>query len=101
MKKGKDEQAKAKAPVFFKRVGSVKLSLFENAAAEGGQVFSNLALVRRYRAADMTWHDSNVLNGVVDAVSAAECLRCALEFMHRREEGKTENEEQGGKKDEI
>ena len=93
MKKGKEEQSKGKAPLFVKRIGSVKLSLFENPATEGGQVFSNLALVRRYRAADMTWHDSNVLNGVVDAVSAAECLRCAIEFMHRREEGKTENEE--------
>ena len=94
MKKGREEQGKekGKAPIFMKRVGAVKLSLFEN-VAEGGQVFSNLALVRRYRAADTTWHDSNVLNGVVDAVSAAECLRCALEFMHRREEGKHENEE--------
>lgn len=99
MKKKNEEQQQQRSngPVFMKRVGSIKLSIFENTAAEGGQVYSNIALVRRYRSADGAWHDSNVFNGVVDALSARECLDRAIAFIHEREESRSETTDEEGR----
>lgn len=86
MKKGEKQQAEPKTagPVFVKRIGSVKCSVFEN-ASESGRVYSNIAVVRRYRANDGEWHDTNVLNGTADGLAAMEGLRCAIDFINHRD----------------
>lgn len=86
MKKGEKQQPEEKAtgPVFVKRIGSVKCSVFEN-ESDSGRVYSNIAVVRRYRANDGEWHDTNVLNGAADGLAAMEGLRCAIDFINQRE----------------
>ncbi|MDZ4848217.1 MAG: hypothetical protein SGI77_02900 [Pirellulaceae bacterium] len=92
MKKEKEveKEQKGQGPAFVKRIGSVKCSVFEN-AAESGRMYSNLSVVRRYRANDGEWHDTNVLNGTADGLAAIEALRCAIDFVNHREVERNES----------
>ncbi|MFO0941539.1 MAG: hypothetical protein U0930_12320 [Pirellulales bacterium] len=88
--KGKEE-AKQSGPVFAKRIGNIKVSVFENASSESGRVYSNIAVVRRYRSNDGNWHDTHVLNGSADGLAAIESLRCAIDFINQREAAQLDN----------
>ena len=94
MKKGEktasDKEQKTNSPAFVKRIGNVKCTVFEN-EAESGRVYSNISVVRRYRASDGEFHDTAVLNGSGDALAAIEGMRCCIDFVNKREAGRNES----------
>lgn len=91
-KKEAEKRDSSQRPAFTKRIGTVKVAVFEN-AAESGRVYSNISVIRRYRASDGEWHDSNVLNGVGDALAAIEGIRCAIDFVNARETESNDSDE--------
>ena len=82
-KNAKETSGTAKAPVFVKRIGGVRASVWENAT--DGRKYFNISLVRRFKDGE-EWRDISTLNGTVDALAAIEALRCCVEFIHRRED---------------
>lgn len=90
-KNAKETTGSGKAPVFVKRIGSVRASVWENEA--DGRIYHNITLVRRYKDGD-EWRDITTLNGAADAVIAIEALRCCLYFIHGQEEAATESHDE-------
>ena len=82
-KNGKEATANGKAPVFVKRIGSIRASVWANES--DGRVYHNITLVRRYKDGD-EWRDITTLNGAADAIIGMEALRCCVDFIHGREE---------------
>ena len=85
----KEQKTQKAGPAFVKRIGNVKASVFKNEGGESGKVYFNIAVVRRYRANDGAWHDTNVLNGTADGLAAVECLRLAIDFVNANESSET------------
>ena len=63
-------------PVYSKRVGNIRAAVWEQ-TTEGGAVFHNVSLVRRYKDDDGEWQDSSSFNGTGDLAAA----RMAIEFV--------------------
>lgn len=82
-KNGKESTGTAKAPVFVKRIGVVRASVWENQS--DGRTYFNISLVRRFKDGE-EWRDISTLNGNADAVAAIEALRCCVDFIHHRED---------------
>lgn len=80
--KEKENTGTAKAPVFQNRIGGIRATVWENQT--DGRNYFNINLVRRFKDGD-EWRDSSTLNSIADALSAMECLRCCVEFIHQRE----------------
>ena len=79
-----NETEKGNGPVFTKKVGNVKASVFRN-ASDAGRVYFNIGVVRRYLASDGDWKDTHILNGTADGLAAIECLRCSIDFVNQNE----------------
>lgn len=80
--KSKEKESAGNTPAFFKHIGAVRCTLWENKVGE--RTFFNINLVRRFRDGE-EWRDSSTLNGIGDALAAIEELRQCVEFIHRRE----------------
>ena len=92
MKKQEKAIEKGNGPVFMKKVGNVKASVFRN-ESDAGRVYFNIAVVRRFRDNAGEWKDTHVLNGVADGLAAIECLRCSIDFVNQTEAGNHTDEE--------
>lgn len=81
--KGKSKENGNKGPVYEKRVGNVRGSVWAN--EKDGRVYYNTSLVRRYKDND-EWREVASFNGTVDIVAAQEVLRYCLQFIHQQED---------------
>ncbi len=80
----KESTGTGKAPAYQNRIGGIRATVWENQT--DGRTYHNINLVRRFKDGD-EWRDSSTLNGVADALSSMEALRCCVEYIHRREAG--------------
>ena len=78
----KESTGTGKAPAFQTRIGGIRATVWENET--DGRFYSNINLVRRFKDGD-EWRDSSTLNGVADALSSMEALRCCVRFIQQRE----------------
>lgn len=86
------EKEKGNGPIFLKKVGSIKATVFRN-VSEAGRAYFNIAVVRRYRDNGGEWKDTHVLNGTADGLAAIECLRCSIDFVNQAEAETQQDEE--------
>ena len=80
--KEKDTTGSNKAPVFQKRIGSIRATVWENDV--DGRCYFNINLVRRFKDGD-EWRDTPTLNNCGDALAAIEALRRCIDFIDARE----------------
>jgi hypothetical protein len=78
----KEKNGKAKRPAYVKRIGALKVSVWENDS--DGRIFHNLTIVRSYKDGD-EWKESNSLS-VADMAALKEALIYVGEFVSRRED---------------
>ncbi len=71
-------------PAYAKRVGSIRVTVWQNQTAEG-KTFFNSSLVRRYKDGD-EFKESNSLNGLADIASAMFALNAAAKFISNTED---------------
>ncbi len=71
-----------KAPVFQKRIGAVRATVWENNV--DGRSYFNINLARRFKDGD-EWKDTPTLNNCGDALAAIEALRRCIDFIDARE----------------
>jgi hypothetical protein len=76
-------------PCFVKKVGAIRLTIFEN--GENGRKWLSVSLSRSYRSGD-EWKETNTLSGEGDLVQAAWAIQSALEWLQNRPNGHTEHE---------
>jgi hypothetical protein len=79
----KESTGTGKAPAFQNRIGGIRTTVWENQQPDG-RIFFNINLVRRFRDGE-EFRDSSTLNGVADGLAAIQGLRCAINFVQRRE----------------
>ena len=82
--KGKEKEATGthRAPVFQKRIGSIRATVWENEV--DGRSYFNINLVRRFKDGD-EWRDTPTMNNSGDALAAIEALRRCIDFIDARE----------------
>ena len=81
--KTKDKENGNKGPVYVKRVGAVRGSVWAN--ANNGRTYFNTSLVRRYKDGE-EWKEVSSFNGTADLVAAEEVMRCCREYIHEQED---------------
>jgi len=69
-------------PVFERRLGSIRVAVFENESDTGP--WWTATLVRRYKAEGEEWKDSNSFNGLQDLAVVQEALCLAQHFIRER-----------------
>ena len=84
--KAKTKENGNKGPVYQKRIGAVRGSVWTH--ENDGRVYFNTSLVRRYKELD-EWKETSSLNGTADIVAAQEVMRCCLDFIHRQEDAES------------
>ena len=70
-------------PVYEKRLGSVRVAVFENES--DGRKFFNASLTRSYKDGD-EWKESSTFNGLHDLAVLKEVVCRAADFIASREE---------------
>ena len=80
--KENDSTGANNAPVFQKRIGSIRATVWENNVE--GRLYFNINLVRRFKDQN-EWRDTPTLNNCGDALSAIEALRRCIDFIDARE----------------
>ena len=70
----KTKQKNGNRPAYAKRIGNVRVTVWEN--ENEGQTYFNSSLVRRYKDGD-EWKESSNLNGLSDITAAVFALNCA------------------------
>ena len=76
-------------PAYAKRVGSIRVTVWQNQTADG-KAFFNSSLVRRYKDGD-EWKETNTLNGLADIASALFALSAAAKFISKTEDEQTQD----------
>ncbi|MCY2990846.1 MAG: hypothetical protein NTY19_23660 [Planctomycetota bacterium] len=71
-------------PAYVKRVGAVRLAVWEKEAAEG-RIFHNVSILRRYKDGE-EWKDSSTFNGLSDLASLKEALAHVTAWISHRED---------------
>lgn len=79
----KKNGTKENGPVYSKRIGLVRVSIFEN--AHEGRTYHNVTVSRRYRDGD-EWKDTNSLNGLADVACLKEALQHATAWLNARDD---------------
>lgn len=74
---------KSSKPVYEKRLGSIRLAVFENES--DGRRFFNASITRSYKDGD-EWKESNTFNGLHDLALLKEVVGRAADFIASREE---------------
>ena len=67
------------SPVFQKRLGSIRVAVFEN-TTDDDRVWHTCSCVRRYKDGD-EWKDSTTLSGLGDIALAKAGLELAMDFI--------------------
>ena len=67
------------SPIWHKRLGSIRVAVFEN-ATDDDKVWHTLSCVRRYKDGE-EWKDSSTLSGLGDIALAKTGLELAMEFI--------------------
>ena len=80
--KEKEIQGGHKAPVFQKRIGAIRATVWENEVE--GRSYFNINLVRRFKDGD-EWRDTPTLNNSGDALAAIDALRRCIDYIDARE----------------
>jgi len=77
-------------PCFEKRVGSIRLVIFEN-VAENGKPWHNISITRSYRSGT-EWKETSTFNGEGDLAQVGWAVLSALEWLARHNgQGNHEN----------
>ncbi len=71
-------------PVYAKKIGAVKMAVWENQSDEG-RVFFNVTIGRVFRDGE-EWKETNSMNGLADLAALKEGLIYVGEFISRRED---------------
>lgn len=71
-------------PVYEKRIGSVRLAIWEN--ENQGKTWHNVAVVRRYKEGE-EWKESANFNGLADLTLLAKAVELGIAWIERRENG--------------
>jgi hypothetical protein len=70
-------------PVFERRLGSIRVAVFENPSETG--LWWTASLVRRYKDKDSDeWRDANNFNGLQDLAVVQEAVGLAQQFIRER-----------------
>ena len=70
-------------PVFERRLGSIRVAVFENSSESGP--WWTASLVRRYKDKDGDeWRDANTFNGLQDLAVVQEVVGLAQQFIRER-----------------
>lgn len=72
-------------PCFEKRVGSIRLVIFEN-LAENGKPWHNISITRSYRQGE-EWRETTTFNGEGDLVQVGWAVFSALEWLRTHQNG--------------
>ena len=73
-------------PVFEKRLGHIRVAIWENTTEEGRR-WHTVAITRRYRhESDKTWRNATTFTGLADLALVGECVALAKGWIARREE---------------
>lgn len=81
--KTKSKENGNNGPVYVKRVGAVRGSVWAN--SNDGRTYFNTSLVRRYKDGQ-EWKEVSSFNGTADLVAAEEVMRCCRVFIHGEED---------------
>jgi len=73
------------SPIWQKRLGPIRVAVFENTTNDGDKVWHTCSCVRRYKDGD-EWKDSTTLSGLGDIALAKTGLELAMEFIARIEQ---------------
>lgn len=81
-------------PCFEKRVGSIRVAVWENTSESNGtpKKWHNAAITRRYRDGN-DWKDAPTLNGLGDLAQAALAVQLAIDWINQRQEGQSAQDE--------
>jgi hypothetical protein len=71
-------------PVYEKRIGSVRVAIWEN--QNSGGVWHNVSIVRHYKDGE-EWKEASTYNGLADLALVREAVEVAREWIRRRELG--------------
>jgi hypothetical protein len=80
-------------PCYEKRIGVVRLAIWENTAdSKGGDngapvLWHNVAITRRYKDASGEWKESTTFNGLGDLAQVATAVWLAQDWIRRRQDG--------------
>ena len=86
------QQKTGNRPAYSKRIGNVRVTVWEN--DNEGQTYFNSSLVRRYRDGE-DWKETNNLNGLADVTAALFALNAAAAFISSREDESSQQENDG------
>jgi len=78
-----NKNGNGKKPVFEKRLGSIRVAVWENTT--DGKRWHNSSITRRYKQGD-EWKETPTFNGVGDLALVGECVELAKAWIARREE---------------
>lgn len=81
-------------PCFEKRVGSIRIAVWENTSESNGtpKKWHNVAITRRYKDGN-DWKDAPTLNGLGDLAQAALAVQLAIDWINQRQEGQSAQDE--------
>lgn len=72
-------------PVFEKRLGQVRLAIWENATDDPKKKWHNVSITRRYKQND-DWKETSTFNGLGDLALLGECVNLAKDWIALREQ---------------
>jgi hypothetical protein len=83
-KMSRNKQGNEKSrPVFERRLGSIRVAVWQNAAPDGG-VWWNISIVRRYRDGE-EWKEAQTFNGLADLALVREAATLAGSWIAAQE----------------
>lgn len=74
-------------PVYEKRIGSVRLAIWEN--ENDKKTWFNISVVRRFKEGE-EWKETSTFNGLSDLTHLAKAVELGIAWIERREDGQVE-----------
>ena len=71
-------------PVFERRLGTCRVAVWENFAADSGRLWFNVAVSRRFKVGE-EWRDASTYNGIADLMHVRELVDSAKAWIAERE----------------
>lgn len=70
-------------PSYERRLGTCRVAVWENVAADTGRLWFNVALSRRYKDGEH-WRDASTYNGIADLLHVRELVDSAKAWIAER-----------------
>lgn len=72
-------------PCFERRIGNIRLAIWENVVEDSKTVWHNVSITRRFKSDD-GWKEAATFSGLGDLAQVAEAVGLAQDWIRRRQE---------------